>query len=93
MTSLTQLLWELQDLGHLSGYLCTIYHTLTTKLCSRRQGNSTRSAKTGKKNFGIISKVLTFCFPLSSTLYTHILYFSAPWLLLPGARQLTSASQ
>lgn len=73
MTALTQLLWELQDLGHLSGYLCTIYHTLTTKLCSRRQGNSTRSARTGKEDFGI-SKVLAFCFPLPSTLYTHILY-------------------
>lgn len=27
MTSLTQVLWGLQDLGHLSGYLCTIYHS------------------------------------------------------------------
>lgn len=37
MTSLTQVLWGLQDLGRLSGYLCTIYHTLTTKLCSTQK--------------------------------------------------------
>ena len=66
MTPLAQLLWALQDLGHLSGYLCTISRTLTTKSVFHVEERARdRSMRSGKEDFGITGVVLSFCLPFS----------------------------